>query len=517
VAVGHDAAAAGAASLVDAAKARDHAGLRALIDQRVDPNTREADGTTALHWAAFNNDQDAVDLLIRAGADAKAVNAFGSTPLALAASGAGGGVVAALLDAGADPNTAFGQGETALMMASRTGRLEVVSVLLARGAQVHAATNARHTALMFAASEGHLPVVKALLAAGARLTDRSSTPPARRPRPAPANGQASNNAIVSASTDVVPGTPNPHNGRPIKDIAASMVSPPLPPGGLTPFLFAVRDGRIDTVRYLLEAGVDPNEKLPDGSTALVLATTNAHYELALLLVDKGADPNAAENGWTALHALTWVRRPNFGFNPPAPTITGSVEGLAFAKALVARGANVNARITKEVTNGYRNVLNRIGATPLLMAARLADAPLMRVLAELGADPTITTEDKSTVLMVAAGVGIHSPGEDPGTEEEALECVKVAIDLGGDVNARDDDDETALHGAAYRGAPSIVQYLVDHGAKTFDVKNIYGWTPLRIAEGLFRTATYKESPPTAVLLRALMVPKNASAPPAPDRR
>jgi ankyrin repeat protein len=275
-------------------------------------------------------------------------------------------------------------------------------------------------------------------------------------------------------------------------------------------LFAVREGQLDTVRLLIEAGADPNEKLPDGSSALVLAATNANYELGLFLVDKGADPNAAENGWTALHTLSWVRHPNFGFNPPGPTVGGNIDSLAFAKAMVARGANVNARITKEVTNGYRNALNRLGATPLLMAARLADVQLMRALVALGADPKITTEDNATVLQVAAGVGIHSPGEDPGTEEEALACVKYAIELGGDPNAADDDDDTPLHGAAYRGAPSIVQYLVDHGANTFDKKNIYGWTPLRIADGVYRTATYKESAPTAALLRQLMAKQSASA-------
>src|SRR5262249_18604401 len=151
--------------------------------------------------------------------------------------------------------------------------------------------------------------------------------------------------------------------------------------------------------------------------------------------------------------------PNFGFNPPPATITGNMDGLAFAKAMVAAGANVNARVTKEISNGYRNALNRIGATPLLLAARLADPWLMQVLLDLGADPKITTEDNTSVLMTASGVGIHSPGEDPGTEEEALACVKIALKAGaGDVNAADDNGDTPLHGAAYRGAPSIVQAL-----------------------------------------------------------
>lgn len=220
-------------------------------------------------------------------------------------------------------------------------------------------------------------------------------------------------------------------------------------------------------------------------------------------MDRGGDPNAAEQGWTALHAMTWVRRPNFGFNPPGPVTTGNLDSLDFARRLAARGADVNARMTAEPRNGYRNALNRIGATPLLMAARLADAPLMQALIELGADPTLTNEDGSTVLMVAAGVGVHSPGEDPGTEAEALACVELALALGGDVNAVDGNDETALHGAAYRGANSIVRLLTDRGANTFHVENASGWTPLRIAQGVFRTATYKEAPHTAALLTELM--------------
>jgi ankyrin repeat protein len=275
-------------------------------------------------------------------------------------------------------------------------------------------------------------------------------------------------------------------------------------------LFAVREDRIETVSTLLDAGADLNDTLPDGTSALVLAATNGHFELARLLLDRGTDPNADKQGWTALHALTWVRRPNFGFNPPGPVTTGNLDSLGLVRALVSHGANVNARMTKEPTNGYRNALNRIGATPLLMAARLADAPLMRLLLELGADPKLLNEDNTTLLMVASGVGIHSPGEDPGTEEEALECVKIALELGGDVNALDLNDETALHGAAYRGANSIVQLLVDHGAHTFDTKNAYGWTPLKIAEGVFRTATFKEAPQTAALLRTLMAKQSAAS-------
>ena len=280
------------------------------------------------------------------------------------------------------------------------------------------------------------------------------------------------------------------------------------PDGATALHWASYWDEVEAASALLEAGADVNDQLPDGTSALVLAATNAHWQLGMALVDGGADPNASGQGWTALHVMTWVRRPNFGFNPPGPVVTGNLDSLGFARQLVARGADVNAGMTAEPKNGYRNALNRLGATPLLMAARLADAPLMRVLVELGADPTLTNEDGTTVLMVASGVGVHSPGEDPGTEAEARACVEAAIELGQDVNAVDKNGDTPLHGAAYRGANSIVQLLVDHGANTFDVENSSGWTPLRVTQGVFRTVTYKEAPHTAVLLSELMVKKES---------
>ena len=458
-----DAAAGRGNPLTEAVRRADSTAVRALLNGGADANAPEADGATALHWAVRVDNLELADLLIRGGADAGAVNAFDVAPLWLAAVNGSAGMIELLLDAGADPGTTVAAGETVLMMAARTGRVDAIEVLLARGADVDAVQRDGQAALMWAATEGHADAVRALAAAGADVEARTLVPenPLRTGLEGPA------------------------------------------PHGFTALLFAVRAGHIEVVRALLEAGVDPNDRLPDGTGTVALAATNAHWELGVLLVDRGADPSAAGQGWAALHAMTWVRRPNFGFNPPGPVTTGNLDSLSFVRELVARGADVNARMTAEPRNGYRNALNRVGATPLLMAARLADAPLMRVLLELGADPTLTNEDGATLLMVAAGLGIHSPGEDPGTEAEALECVEIALELGGDVNAVALNGETALHGAAYRGANSIVQLLVDHGANTFHLENEVGWTPLRIAQGVFRTATYKEAPHTAALLSDLM--------------
>ena len=238
------------------------------------------------------------------------------------------------------------------MTAARTGQVEAIRTLVAHGADVNTTQEAGQTPLMWATAEGHLEAMQALLDAGADVNART----------------------------IVPENP----------LRTGLEGPA--PHGFTPLLLAVRAGHIDAVRLLLEAGADVKDTLPDGTSTVVLAATNAHWELGVFLVDNGADPNAAEQGWTALQVMTWVRMPNFGFNPPGPVTTGTMDSLTFARELVARGADVNAQMTAEPRNGYRNALNRIGATALLMAARLADASYMRVLAELGADPTITNED-----------------------------------------------------------------------------------------------------------------------------
>ena len=449
--------------LVEAVKQADATAVRTLLDDSVDVNAAEADGTTALHWAVRLDSLDVTDLLIAAGADVSAANAFDVTPLSLAAINGNPAMLEKLLEAGADATVTVGAGEAVILTAARTGRADAIRTLVAHGADVNLTQTAGHTPLMWTAAEGHVEAMLTLLEVGADVNARSVVPE-----------------------------------RPVRTGFAGPA-----PHGFTPLLFAVRAGHIDAVSLLLDAGADVNDNLPDGTSTVTLAATNAHWELGVFLVDNGADPNAAEQGWSALHAMTWVRMPNFGFNPPGPVTTGTMDSLTFARELVARGADANAQMTKEPRNGYRNALNRVGATPLLMAARLADAPYMRVLAELGADPTMTNEDGTTVLMVASGVGIHSPGEDPGTEAEALACVEVALELGGDPNAVDQTGETALHGAAYRGANSIVSLLVEHGADTFDVENSAGWTPLRIAQGVFRTATFKEAPQTAALMTELM--------------
>ncbi len=444
-------AAGGATPLVEAVKHGDAQAIAALLRQRVDVNAGEVDGTTPLHWAVRRDDRQTVDLLIRARADVNASNRYGVTPLSLACLNGNAAIVEILLNAGADPNTTRPEGETALMTAARSGSANAVKALLAHGAGPHVTESSHEqTALMWAAGENHAQVVQTLVEAGVDIAARSKA-------------------------------------------------------GFTALLFAARAGQIDAARVLLLAGADVNETLPDGIAPLTLAIVNANYELAAFLLDYGADPTADAQGWTALHQIVWTRRPHVGFNNPDPVQLDNFDSLELVRRLIAYGADPNARMRKELKEEPRtglNGLNRTGATPFLLAAKDADVELMGVLAASGADPLLTNVDKTTPLMVAAGVGIFTPGEDPGTNEEALEAVKLAMKLGGSITAVDDKGDTALHGAAARGANALVQFLVEHGAR-LDATNKRGWTPLTIADGVMLGGTFKRQPETATLLRDLM--------------
>lgn len=454
--------------IIEAAKKSDTAAVRALLAQKTNVNAADADGATALHWAAHGANLQIAEMLVRAGANVKGASRYGVTPFYLACLNGDAKLIELFLKAGADPNAAAPEGETALMTAARTGKADAVSLLLDHGAGVNAKESWRgQTALMWAAAEGHPEVIRLLVQRGAGLDARSN-------------------------------------------------------GGFTPFLFAAREGKITSARTLLELGANVNDALPGNSrrgaggagggdapaappaglNAFLLAAGNAHYELAALLLDEGADPNAAPQGWTALHQVSWVRKAGIaGSNNPAPEGSGNMDTLTFVKKLVEKGADVNARATRRPNMGITS-LNAIGGTPFLLAARTADFELMRLLAQLGADPLRPNEDGTTPLMVAAGVGTNAPGEDPGTEPEVLEAVKVALELGNDINAVDKNGETAMHGAAYKHVPSTVQFLADQGAKieVWNQKNKRGFTPLNIAEGIQRGMNIVSSRPTAAAIR-----------------
>jgi ankyrin repeat protein len=250
---------------------------------------------------------------------------------------------------------------------------------------------------------------------------------------------------------------------------------------------------------------------PAGASALLLAVANGHFELAAHLLDNGANPNADLPGYTALHAITVIRKPGVGDNDPAPEGSGSMSSLELVKKLAARGANLNARMTKKA-NLNNTRANELGATPFFLAALTADAELMKTLAALGADPLLTNVENSTPLMAAAGLATRSPGEDAGTESEVLEAVQAALDLGADINAVDNNGETAMHAAAYKNLPKVVKFLATKGARisVWNRDDKFGWTPLAIAAG-YRFGNFKPSPDTEAAIREVMIAAGVKPP------
>jgi ankyrin repeat protein len=507
-------------------------GTATLAAQR-GPQT-SADGTTPLHLAVQRDDVKGVDALIAKGADVKAANRYGVTPLIVAATNGNAAIIERLLKAGADANTTVGAGETALMTAARTGKVEAVKTLLVHGANVNAKETARgQTALMWAAAEDNAAATKALIESGADLKTRSNggftallfavrAGKMEAARVLLESGASANDRIETAPAAAMapqrgggPAAggggggqgrggrgnqmPQPQGAPPTPAAAAAAGSEtqrtPTGPQG------ASADPQLAALFRIFDTGLRGTRTQPTGTSALVLAIVNANFELASLLVDRGADVNADAQGWTPLHQLAFTRRPPIQHGLPPAVPKGELDSLSLAKKLLEKGANPNARMTREPNDGARNILNRIGATPFLIAAKVGDIPYMKLLLAHGADASIKTEEGATALMAAAGVGIWHVGESAGTNEEAFEAVKICYELGNDVNAVDLNGDTALHGAAHRGANEVVAFLVEKGAK-MDVPNRIGWTPYLIADGVFYPNTYNRHLDTAALLLKL---------------
>lgn len=453
------------APLADAAEQRDTAALRKMLASGVDVNSAQVDGTTALHWAAYQEDVETATLLVRAGANANAVNRYGMTPLAQACIHGNAAIVKLLLQAGGNANTTMKGGESVLMLASRSGSVEAVKALLTRGADPKVRERNGQTALMWAAAEGHTAVVRELIEFGS-------------------------------------------------DAAVTLDS------GFNAFFFAVRGGRLGTVRALLAKGADVNVLLRPSAkgrartsparvaSPLSLAVQNGHFELAIALVDAGADPNDVRAGLTPLHMIAAVRKPDSSdiSEPAAPIGAGRLSSADFVREIVKRGAKVNFQLPKgtpKLTNTSSSVGTE-GATPFLFAADRGDVPLMKLLLELGADPLLPNAEGTTPLLAAAGVGTNEPQEEAGEESEALEAVKMLLDLGADVNTVDKNGDTAMHGAAYNITPLVVKLLAERGAdpKIWSKPNKAGGTPLFIAEGYISRLPRPDAPTIEAITRLM---------------
>jgi ankyrin repeat protein len=439
--------------LIDAVKAGDRARVRGVLKQQPAAlKQAEADGTTALHWAVRADDAEMVRLLLTAGADVTAATREGMTPLALAAINGSPAMTETLLKAGAKPNVALPEGETILMTAARTGQPDVVKLLLKAGADLNARENwFGETALMWAAAENHAAAVRVLVEAGADPNARSR------------------------ALDV----PRRRNGQSV-----------LPLGSWTPLMYAARQGAHDSLGALIEAGADLNVVDPDGATALVIAIINANFDEAALLVEKGANPNIGDNeaNMAALYAAVDMHRLAIGHGRPNTKPSGELDAVDVIKRLLAKGADPNAKLKAPLMQRHHTAGDRAlgdGSTPFMRAAKSGDVAVMKMLMAAGADPLLKQPNQATALMLAAGLGWRdgspaAPSYDQGSEQDAIEAIKLCMQAGIDINATTNTGETALHAAiSGRGAEPIVRFLVESGA-SLTAKNKQGRTPLDVA-------------------------------------
>jgi uncharacterized protein len=548
--------AAATSPVADAAMSGDKAAVRSLLDKKADVNAPQADGATAIQWAAYKNDLEMADMLIRAGANVKAANHDGATALYLASIRGSAPMLDKLLKAGADANERGPEGETPLMLAARNGATDAIKVLLDHKADINATDKLRGTtALMWAAEQVHPAAVKLLVESGANVAAATSVDTkgnkaylaptvqarlagsfgtggrggagrggARVARP-PAEGAGATAEQLQAQADEAAAQ------------AAFGRQSDKDGGGLTALIYAAREDCLECARILVGNKADVNQTSHYGWTPLLTATQNRHYKLGEYLLEHGANPNLANNGgWTPLYLATDNRNIEGG---DYPVRNPDMDHFEYIQLLVAKGANVNARIcgkastptdckgdsTETRTIFTMQWLFEDGATPFLRAAQSGDVKLMKFLLEHGADPKIYTSQGETPLAVASGIGWVEGVTFEWSDAENLEAVKMCLDLGIDPNAADDQGRTALHGAAHKGRVKVIQMLVDAGAKldTHDKGSrdtINGallghtWIPIDYTRGLVRVGVQSAIPhPDAeALLAKLMKEKGLEVPP-----
>ena len=458
-------------ALIGAIRNNEQSLVFSLLSSGADPNARQGDGSTALHWAAHRNSQEVVQSLLDAGANVDASNELGATPLWLAASNGSEVLVEKLLSAGANPNVRLKMGETPLMSASRAGNERTVALLLNAGGDANAAEDERgQTALMWAVAQSHTAVVALLLKNGANLNTHSK---------------------VWYQLENTAGNTNPSGNFKMAH------------GGSSAIMFAARVGDIDTTRVLLEAGADVNDTAASGVSVLTQAAHSGHEELAIYLLEQGADPNAMAAGYTPLHAAV---------------LRGEV---ALVRSLLNHGAIIETSVEhgtpgRRFSADYSIRSQLIGRNAFWMAAKYGEVEILQILLDAGADPLVVDENGVTSLQVAMGNSGSSldwrrdriGNEELDSEDEerrTLELAKILIGEGVDVNAADNRGRNAIHHAVLKDFPSVVEFLVSQGAH-IDVRNERDLTPLQLAEtvqGIPGTNGLRGTrPQVAALLRRL---------------
>ena len=425
--------------LIDAVKNVDREAVRSLLKQGANVNATQADGATALHWASYRDDLESADLLIRSGANVNARNDLGATPLWAACQNGSESMVGRLLTAGANPNAALLLGETPVMVAARSGSPAVVELLAAQGANLNARAARGQTALMWAVAQKHPEVVKVLIANGADIHARSDS-----------------------WTEVMAVPPHGY----------LEYNRAIPHGSETALMFAARVDDLASAKLLVAAGANVNDEDAWGVSAVVLAAHSGFTDVVEFLLEKGANANSDRAGFTALHEAVMRRDENL------------------VKVLLDHGADANLPVrswtpTRRSSRDFNFPPELIGATPFWLAARFTEPEVMRLLAKHGADPLFVLrsermvegrgvaweqrKEATTAVMAAAGMG---GGGSPWIEIErskreklALEAVKIAVELGVDVNAKSVNGSTALDSARRLKWDSVAAFLVEKGAKS----------------------------------------------------
>jgi uncharacterized protein len=444
--------------LVDAVKSGDRTAALALLQQKINVNAPEADGTTALHWAVQRDDLDLVERLIKAGANVNAKNDYGSTPMSEAALNGNVAIVDKLSKAGADVESPNADGQTALMIVARTSNVDAAKLLLSRGANVNAVEKFHEqTALMWAAAQSQPAMVKVLVDAGADVNARSRV----------------------------------NNWE--RQVTAEARAIARPSGGLTPLLYAARQGCAECVKILAEAGADLDLGDPDNVSPLLMASLNGRWDTAKYLINKGANVNKWDWwGQSSLYAAVDLNTIPHGGRPDRPSLDETTS-FDIVKLLLDKGANPNLQLkllppfrSLGADRGVDQMLT-IGTTPLLRAAKAMDAPVIELLLKHGANLNLPNIRGMVPIVAAAGVGSVDADtrgwfttED--VQQRAIASLELLLKAGGDVNTADPQrGSTLLHGAAFWGWNDVVKYLVQKGAK-LDAKDTRGFTPIDSALG-----------------------------------